>query len=131
MKSSKTVEISSTNDPVKIADTIPTQKNTEPITVYFEHDVAELQVFEQNKLNSIIDTKAQIHLHGYCDADGSNTYNLALAKRRCETVRKVLMSQGIPDELLILHIHGEADPIASNNTTKGKAANRRVVVKID
>jgi outer membrane protein OmpA-like peptidoglycan-associated protein len=131
MKPSKTVEISSTNDPVKIADTIPTQKNTEPITVYFEHDVAELQVFEQNKLNSIIDTKAQIHLHGYCDADGSNTYNEALAKRRCETVRKVLMSQGIPDALLMLHIHGEADPIASNNTTKGKAANRRVVVKID
>jgi outer membrane protein OmpA-like peptidoglycan-associated protein len=131
MKSSKTVEISSTNDPVKIADTIPTQKDSEPITVYFEHDVAELQVFEQNKLNSIMDTKAQIHLHGYCDADGSNTYNLALAKRRCETVRKVLMSQGIPDALLMLHIHGEADPIASNNTTKGKAANRRVVVQID
>ena len=78
-----------------------------------------------------MDTKAQIHLHGYCDADGSNTYNLALAKRRCETVRKVLMSQGIPEALIILHIHGEENPMASNSTEKGKAANRRVVVKVD
>jgi len=116
---------------VKTVDSIPTQRHIEPITVYFEHDVAELQALELNKLNSITNSKAQIHLHGYCDADGSNTYNLALAKRRCETVRNVLMSQGIPEALIILHIHGEENPMASNSTEKGKAANRRVVVKVD
>lgn len=131
MTSSQTVEISRIDNPVKTVDSIPTQLHIEPITVYLEHDVAELQAVELNKLNSITNSKAQIQLHGYCDADGSNTYNLALAKRRCETVRNVLMSQGIPEALIILHIHGEENPIASNHTAKGKAANRRVVVKVD
>lgn len=131
MNSSKTVEISRIDTPQKTVDSIPTQQHIEPITVYFDHDDAELQALELNKLNSITNSKAQMHLHGYCDADGSNTYNLALAKRRCETVRNVLMSQGIPEALIILHIHGEENPIASNQTAKGKAANRRVVVKVD
>ena len=131
MNSSKTVEISRIDTPQKTVDSIPTQQHIEAITVYFDHDDAELQALELNKLNSITNSKAQMHLHGYCDADGSNTYNLALAKRRCETVRKVLMSQGIPEALIILHIHGEENPIASNQTAKGKAANRRVVVKVD
>ena len=131
MNSSKTVEISRIDTPQKTVDSIPTQQHIEPITVYFDHDDAELQALELNKLNSITNSKAQMHLHGYCDADGSNTYNLALSKRRCETVRNVLMKQGIPEALIILHIHGEENPIASNQTAKGKAANRRVVVKVD
>jgi outer membrane protein OmpA-like peptidoglycan-associated protein len=41
------------------------------------------------------------------------------------------MSQGIPEALIILHIHGEENPIASNQTAKGKAANRRVIVSVN
>ena len=54
-----------------------------------------------------------------------------LAKRRCETVKNQLVERGIQRELIEIHVHGENDPAATNKTEIGKAANRRVIIKMD
>lgn len=64
---------------------------------------------------------------GHTDAKGSEQYNLALSKRRAESVRNFLMTEfHIADSRLIVKPYGENKPIDSNDTEVGRAKNRRV-----
>lgn len=101
-----------------------------PITLYFDHNQERPSSQELEKLKEASPT-IFLHIHGYCDSDGSLSYNFNLAKRRCESVKERLLQLGIPAENLEMHIHGETMPSASNQTEKGKALNRRVEVRID
>lgn len=76
------------------------------------------------------DTKMSISLDGYADATASDEFNLALSKRRAKAVRDYLVSKGIAASRITTNAHGEADPVATNDTEEGKAKNRRVVISI-
>lgn len=54
------------------------------------------------------------------------TSNLMLSQRRAENVMQFLVSQGLKPELVAAQGFGEANPVASNSTAKGRAENRRV-----
>lgn len=54
------------------------------------------------------------------------TSNQMLSQKRAENVRDFLISQGVKPDLVAAQGFGEADPVASNNTAKGRAQNRRV-----
>lgn len=101
-----------------------------PITLYFDHDQAIPTAEELKKLGDVSQSSV-LHLHGYCDSDGSSSYNYELAKKRCENVKEKLLQLGIPAENLRMHIHGETMPSASNQTEEGKALNRKVEVRMD
>lgn len=68
----------------------------------------------------------QIQIHGYTDSNGAAAANKKLSKMRAEAVLKHLISLGMSDERLLAIGHGEARPIASNKTEKGRAKNRRI-----
>ena len=71
---------------------------------------------------------------GYTDARGSSAYNLALSRRRAESVRRALLARlGAPAPRLRAAGRGERDPVAANTAggrddPKGRARNRRVEV---
>jgi chemotaxis protein MotB len=54
------------------------------------------------------------------------TSNQILSEKRAQAVMEFLISQGVNPNLVEAHGFGEADPIASNDTAKGRAQNRRV-----
>lgn len=54
------------------------------------------------------------------------TSNQELSQKRAETVMQFLISQGVQPDLLTAQGFGDADPVASNDTAKGRAQNRRV-----
>ncbi len=54
------------------------------------------------------------------------TSNLILSQKRAENVTQFLISQGVKPDLVVAAGHGEADPIATNSTSAGRAQNRRV-----
>jgi chemotaxis protein MotB len=54
------------------------------------------------------------------------TSNLELSQKRAEAVMAFLISQGVKPDLVEAHGYGEAQPVASNDTAKGRAENRRV-----
>ena len=120
-----------TDEPISSEPQNPKKMVIEPITVYFDHDKDNLTPHENSKLVNLPSSLAPIHIHGFCDADGSSDYNMNLAKRRCETVKNQLVERGIQRELIEIHVHGENDPAATNKTEIGKAANRRVIIKMD
>ncbi len=71
-----------------------------------------------------------VFVGGHTDFRGSARYNRALSDRRAKSVRKYLISQGIPSRQLKAKGFGEDQPIATNDTPEGMAQNRRVEFKV-
>ncbi|MGB5319098.1 OmpA family protein, partial [Eudoraea sp.] len=68
-----------------------------------------------------------IMIIGHTDADGNDSSNLELSKNRATSVMNALTNEfGIAGDRLKTDGKGESDPVADNNTTQGKAQNRRV-----
>ncbi|MEM6407113.1 MAG: OmpA family protein [Pseudomonadota bacterium] len=67
---------------------------------------------------------------GHTDSTGTFGYNQALSERRAITVSNVLRSEGVSSARLRSIGQGEAQPVASNNTSAGRAQNRRVEIII-
>jgi outer membrane protein OmpA-like peptidoglycan-associated protein len=71
-----------------------------------------------------------ILVEGHTDADGADEMNHALSLRRAQQVSSYLVAQGVGSSRLSSMGYGEEQPLADNETTEGKAANRRVEIAI-
>ncbi|HZN04488.1 MAG TPA: OmpA family protein [Candidatus Polarisedimenticolia bacterium] len=70
--------------------------------------------------------KTAIVVQGHTDSTGSETHNQDLSERRAHAVVAYLTGKGIDPERMAPMGYGEGQPIASNETTGGRAQNRRV-----
>jgi len=70
--------------------------------------------------------QARISISAHTDAQGPGDANLDLSKRRAISVTRFLVEQGIDGSRLSPQAFGETQPIQSNDTASGRAANRRV-----
>ncbi|MEH3048549.1 OmpA family protein [Sphingomonas adhaesiva] len=71
-----------------------------------------------------------IDVYGHTDSTGSDSYNQGLSERRATSVADYLSSHGVQPARIATRGFGETQPIASNETEEGRAANRRVEIKI-
>jgi len=69
---------------------------------------------------------ANFTIEGHTDSRASDEYNYDLSIRRANAVKDYLVSQGVSASSLSVRGNGESDPVASNDTSEGRAANRRV-----
>lgn len=74
--------------------------------------------------------KTYIDVLGYTDSSGSDSYNQALSERRAQAVASYLTSKGVQPARIAAKGYGETMPVADNATEAGKAANRRVEIKL-
>ena len=73
------------------------------------------------------DDTIKLNIIGHTDADGASDVNLKLSKVRAAAVKDALVSiYKISGDRLSTEGKGESDPVGDNNTTEGKAQNRRV-----
>ena len=68
----------------------------------------------------------RLKLSGHTDNVSSMKFNMALSKKRVESVKKYLVSKGIAGDKVVLKWYGPTKPIAPNDTEAGKQKNRRV-----
>jgi len=68
----------------------------------------------------------RLDVEGHTDAQGKAESNVDLSRRRAESVRRWLASHGVEAERLEAHGFGGGRPVATNKTSTGRAANRRV-----
>jgi outer membrane protein OmpA-like peptidoglycan-associated protein len=85
-----------------------------------------------DKLSSILveypDTNVLVV--GHTDSTGTNEYNLELSKNRANAVTNFFTGKGLGAERFTTKWFGEDQPIADNDTTEGRAKNRRVNLAI-
>lgn len=72
-----------------------------------------------------------VSIEGHTDDRGSDTANQRLSERRAASVRDALLAVGVDAARLQVVGRGEATPVASNETTSGRARNRRVEVIVE
>jgi outer membrane protein OmpA-like peptidoglycan-associated protein len=72
-----------------------------------------------------------IYVDGYTDNVGSAAYGQVLSERRAQAVADYLTGLlGTTGPTVVPVGHGEANPIESNATAAGRAANRRVTITL-
>ena len=106
-----------------------------PSNVTFAVDSAAIDPAFQTTLGSVANTlsryeKSYVDVLGHTDSTGSDAYNQSLSERRAESVANFLANSGVQRARLATKGYGESQPIASNATEAGRAANRRVEIKI-
>ena len=68
----------------------------------------------------------KLQVEGYTDSVGTADYNQKLSENRAGAVRDFLVQQGVQMSNITATGYGESDPVASNDTAKGRSQNRRV-----
>lgn len=116
---------------------LASKKISKNLSVYFDVDEATLTSTEQQSFDNFMKTlpkneKFEILLIGYTDRDGSLDYNLALSKRRAETVqRKLIDVYKFDPKNISIYYYGESKSIHKGDyTDEMKKADRRVDVKV-
>jgi OOP family OmpA-OmpF porin len=72
----------------------------------------------------------RVRIDGHTCDMGSVDYNRELSEQRAEAVKRILVGYGIPADRLETAGHGEAQPVADNESDEGRALNRRVELVI-
>jgi len=74
--------------------------------------------------------KTLLDIDGHTDSVGDEASNQALSERRAVTVARYLNSRQVDSRRLQVIGFGESRPIADNASDAGRAANRRVEIRI-
>lgn len=101
--------------------------------VYFDFDRAELR----NEDAAIVAAHAaylsgnpgtRARLEGHTDERGTREYNIGLAERRAQAVRRAMMLQGVAENQLATVSFGEERPAVSGDDEAAWSQNRRVEI---
>ena len=101
----------------------------------FDFDKSNVKPQYYELLNNLKDfieqNNYEVTIVGHTDSVGSNQYNFGLSRRRAESVKAKLLEFGLAKERIVgIEAMGEEQPIATNDTSEGRAQNRRVEFKL-
>jgi outer membrane protein OmpA-like peptidoglycan-associated protein len=74
----------------------------------------------------VTSTAVNVEVQAHSDNTGSARYNKNLSQKRAESVVSYLVEKGVAADRMSAMGYGEEKPVADNNTTSGRAKNRRV-----
>lgn len=106
------------------------------IIIYFKHNSNDLPDQAYDMLDRIAgfmvgNPDASINISGYTDSSGTYGYNVSVSQFRANMVKGYLVGKGV-DPLKIEAIGlGPKNPIASNETERGRQTNRRVEIELN
>lgn len=107
------------------------------LDVKFDFDKSVVKEDSMADIQSLADFMKQYPqtstvVEGHTDSVGSDAYNQGLSERRANAVRDVLVNQyGVEAGRVSSVGHGEAQPVADNETDEGRAVNRRVEAAVE
>jgi len=126
------------SDDIAIDDVVEYMKENKPVimdSLTFESQSAILSEGGTKYLGTIakdlIDSDEYIlEISGHTDSIGTDTYNQRLSEQRANSAKKALVEAGVKPDNVIVIGEGELKPIADNNTSEGRALNRRIEMKL-
>lgn len=70
-----------------------------------------------------------VEIAGFASATGNPERNMVLSQQRADAVRSFLIRRGVSAEVITARGYGENNPVASNDTREGRAANQRIELR--
>jgi outer membrane protein OmpA-like peptidoglycan-associated protein len=103
--------------------------------IYFETGSAAVNANTSADLKKLIqfmtdNPSTNLEIEGHTDNVGNEQSNKELSQQRANKIVAYLVANGIDKQRLNAIGYGSKKPIANNNTTDGKAKNRRVEMKV-
>lgn len=98
--------------------------------VHFDFDRYDIrdqdaQILKENAAILLKYPDVKVQIEGHCDERGTAEYNLALGERRANSVKKYLISLGVPAERLSTISYGKEMPLDPGHNEQAWAKNRR------
>jgi len=98
--------------------------------VYFDFDKysirpSDAEILKENAAVLMKNSTWKIQVEGHCDERGTVEYNLALGERRANSVKKYLLSLGVPENRLSTISYGKEKPLDPAHNEAAWAKNRR------
>ncbi len=81
-----------------------------------------------DEVGRALEPGVRITIVGHTDSTGGDAINDPLSRERAQSVRDYLATRGMPAERVSVQGRGSREPVATNDTDSGRAANRRVEV---
>lgn len=72
----------------------------------------------------------ELDIVGHTDSAGAAEYNRVLSLRRAQSVKEFLIDAGLAHAVITTDGKGEDKPVQNNATAQGRAANRRVEIRV-
>jgi peptidoglycan-associated lipoprotein len=99
--------------------------------VYFDFDQSAvrsefLDVIQAHADYLAANPQVVLRLEGHADEKGTREYNLGLGENRANSVRSLMLAQGVADNQLVVVSYGEERPSAFEHNEESWALNRRV-----
>lgn len=92
------------------------------VRAYLDRFVADLRA---------LPIAAHVEIEGHTDSTGPPDYNARLGMARADNARRYLHeNHQLPLHKMSIISYGEDQPVAPNDTREGRAANRRVVIRV-
>ncbi len=124
--------------PLAVYGPPPVRPRIEPreIVVFFAAERLDLDATAKRILDGLADILVReaaipVIVEGHADDKGTREYNLAIGERRAETVRRYLIGRGVAAGRITAISFGRERPRDPARTKTAKAANRRVVVRLE
>ncbi|WP_457424485.1 OmpA family protein [Roseateles sp. P5_E7] len=102
-----------------------------PSDVSFDTGRADIRPQMRPVLDEIgrnLDANVRVTVVGHTDSTGSDQINDPLSRERALAVRDYLGARGVSSSRVSITGRGSHEPVASNDTDAGRAANRRVEI---
>ena len=101
--------------------------------IYFEFDSSEIRsefvdVIAAHGRFLAGNASIRVRLEGHSDERGTREYNIGLAERRAQTVKRALGLQGVQDAQVATVSYGEERPAAVGSDENAYSKNRRVEI---
>lgn len=106
-----------------------------PSSVTFDTNSYAIKPEFRSTLNQVATTlrdyeKTYIDIYGHTDSTGGDAINIPLSENRARSVADYLSANGVQSARIGTRGFGSSQPVASNATPEGRAANRRVEIKL-
>jgi outer membrane protein OmpA-like peptidoglycan-associated protein len=103
--------------------------------VIFETGRATLRPGAEQRLRPLVaylqsSPNVRVRIEGHTDSRGTTAYNQNLSQTRADAVKAAIASAGIDAGRIDALGFGESRPVATNRTTAGQQANRRVEITL-
>jgi len=108
---------------------------TLPEAITFDTDSSNVRPSLAGSLVRLADSlnkypNTNVDVIGHTDNVGASSYNQQLSNQRAQSVSAILANNGVSSGRIRAYGRGENEPVASNGTYEGRAANRRVEIII-
>lgn len=101
--------------------------------VYFSYDSNSvgddyIELVKHHGKYLSFNANASVRLEGHADERGTREYNVALAEKRAQSVKQLMLYEGAGNDQISIISYGEEKPVAFGHDDESMSLNRRVEI---